>query len=345
MRALVLGFCLLWVLPAAALPPEMESVIQRASVEVGVGADLTSFFKREAASAADSVRKDLLYEMGWTLPGVHFKTNQALGPNEYNVSGASGEVWRASLVDGKLIAIGAEKNLAGLPGPLTVEPNFNLPAKWIEPNLRAQAEARNCLVYEPAQIFKTQLFSVCQEHVTEWLAPEQVAAQLALLQEVEPVLAQRLRADATAQTRLFGIMRNLLEERFPVRDFEVLAELVASSPSQDVDRLTESARSRLSEWILPDYLLDGTIAVTRVGPKLQAALARPGQGSKQILDSLRPVISGMDESGVQPILLTDNATRLPLRRLIAKEFPKTVVLAQGELRPQYPIRVIGTVDL
>ena len=85
----------------------------------------------------DECRKTAL-DLGIVLPLVRTRDNLDLPPHTYAVRVHGVEVGRGEAPSGAVLAIGDD--LAVLPGVVTREPVFGLPAKWVPSELQQQAE-------------------------------------------------------------------------------------------------------------------------------------------------------------------------------------------------------------
>jgi flagellar biosynthesis component FlhA len=140
------------------------------------------------------------------------------------------------------------------------------------------------------------------------------------------------------------VIQNLLADRVPVRDLELLGELVLNSNSSDADRLSESARLLLAPNILSNLDVEGTVYVVRLGPRLNAALA--GQPNKAaVLGRVKQAVEALKGQRRQPVLVASPQARRALRRLSAREYPDLVVLSSSEMLPPYRFKTLRVVDL
>ena len=109
-------------------------------------------------------------DLGIVLPLVRTRDNLDLPPHTYAVRVHGVEVGRGEAPSGAVLAIGDD--LSVLPGLLTREPVFGLPAKWIPSELQQQAELMGCTVVDRASVITTHLSEVVRTNASRLLGRE-----------------------------------------------------------------------------------------------------------------------------------------------------------------------------
>jgi flagellar biosynthesis component FlhA len=173
---------------------------------------------------------------------VRIQDNMQLPADTYCVRIKEIEAGRGVIRPTKVLAMDPTGGVAAPAGEQTTEPAFGLPAKWIEPNAREEAEFRGCSVVDPASVMCTHLTEIVKQTMAELLSfPE---AQK-LLDDL-PRDQQKLVSDLIpSQISLGGVQRllqALLAERVSIRDLATILvgmqEVVAGQA-----RLTEFMQS------------------------------------------------------------------------------------------------------
>ena len=93
-----------------------------------------------------------------------------------------------------------------LPGVHTTEPTFGLPATWIEPALRDEAELRGYSIIDPSTVISTHLTEVLKANVADLLSYANVQSLLAGLSKDQQKLLEDM---VPAQISVSGILRVL----------------------------------------------------------------------------------------------------------------------------------------
>ena len=79
------------------------------------------------------------------MPPVRILDNMQLEPNDYKVRIKEVEAGHGQIFANQLMVMDPMGREISLPGHHTTEPTFGLPATWIEPALRDEAELRGLL--------------------------------------------------------------------------------------------------------------------------------------------------------------------------------------------------------
>src|SRR3546814_9858506 len=90
--------------------------------------------------------------MGFLPPVVHIRDNLELKPTEYRILLYGVEVGRGVAMNGQLLAIDPGEVTTPLQGTPTTDPAFGLPAVWIVPALREQAQISGYTVVDAATV-------------------------------------------------------------------------------------------------------------------------------------------------------------------------------------------------
>src|SRR5579872_5681159 len=95
-----------------------------------------------------SLRKTLATQLGFLVPPIHITDNRSRKEREYVIYLCGVEIARWEMRRDCLLAISSQASPPALPGQDTREPAFNAPAKWIAPDLQAQAIAAGYVVVD-----------------------------------------------------------------------------------------------------------------------------------------------------------------------------------------------------
>lgn len=351
--------CFLLVLlswPALAERPEVEKILQQKTFEVRLGSSLDA---AQMTAKLNSIRRYMVGELGWIVPGTQFVAAPGLAANQYQILLGGKSLAQAQVEPGQILAVGPEDKLKTWPGNLTVEPTYRMPGKWLPEASRAELEKQGLMVFDATSVWATQMTELLRENAGEVYSADQLRAGLAVLQAEQPALVNRFHTDPAAFDRLLAVLRNLLKERVSVRDLGAIGEVVINSPRlrQDPDSLSEAARAVLSGAILADLANDREVQAVELGPRLDAAVVQLGSYGPQgltvtdsplvqteVLPAAQKTMLTMQERGLVPVLVTSPEARLIVRRLIVREYPNVVVLSRDELASYYTTKSIGVIE-
>src|SRR5262249_22585576 len=241
------------------------------------------------------------------------------------------------------------------------EPAFGLPAYWITESQRAQAELLNYTVVEATSVLATHLTEIIKSHAWELLTRQEVKNLLDILKARVPALIEEVIPTQIKPGELQKVMQNLLRERVPVRDLEVILECLGdfSARTKDLDVLTEYARNALARTICKQYVDDrDRIWCVTLDPALEdlinghiegsesgATNTMPPKTAQQIVRQIGDKQAELTQLGRQAVVLCSPQTRQTLRRMIESSLPHTAVLAYNEVVSEVAVEAIAMVGM
>jgi flagellar biosynthesis protein FlhA len=338
--------------PAAATisPDSPEAILGDLAVdalELALSSDMISLVDGAGADLLDRVRalrRKLALELGVVMPPVRTRDNFDLPAATYAIRVNGVEVARGQAPAGAVLALG--DGLENLPGTVGVEPVFGLTGKWIAIELRGQAELLGATVVDRSSVIITHLSEIVRTHASRLLGREEVAALTKSLKRSHPVVVEDLTPAILSLGEIQRVLHALLDEGVSVRDlvriFEALS--VAAKAGTEPDRLVEAARLALAPAITASHIVDGTLSVITLEPRMQQSLlesVRPAETGVQLLpgpelvealvtDTARQY-QAIIERAVRPVLVCAPQIRLPLRRLLSSTVPDLPVLSYSEV--------------
>jgi flagellar biosynthesis protein FlhA len=268
------------------------------------------------------------------------------------------EIARGELRMGKLLVINASGQDIGINGEPTTEPVFQLPALWIDREMREEAGFRGLTVVDCGTIVTTHLTEIVKDNVADLLSYSETQK---LLHEVHKD-AEKLIADIIpAKISISGVQRilqNLLAESVSIRDIPTILEGIAEAcaMSSNLTLITEHVRTRLSRQISAQQSFNGSIPVVTLSPHWDEVFAESlvGEGDdrhlamapSQVQAFIAAVREAFDQFAAQgelPCLLTSPPLRPFVRSIIERFRPATPVLSQNEIHPRARLRSLGSI--
>jgi flagellar biosynthesis protein FlhA len=305
-----------------------------------------------------ALRRQMAIDYGFVLPAVRIIDNMALQPNEYIVYIKETEAARGDIRLDKLLVINPGGGSMALPGEPTREPVFDLPALWIDRELRDEAGMRGLTVVDCGTIITTHLTELVKDNIADLLSYTETQK---LLNEVHKE-SEKLVADIVpAKISVSGVQRilqNLLSEGISIRDVPTILEGIAEiAPlTGNLTQMTEHVRSRLARQISAQQARDGAIPIVTLSGEWDEAFATSivGQGDDRqlamapsqlhaFLAAVRDTLDRLAGEGDIPCLLTNPSIRPFVRSIIERVRPATVVLSQNEIHARARIRSLGMI--
>src|SRR3569623_22070 len=246
----------------------------------------------------------------------------------------------------------------GLPGEATREPVVNLPALWIEKDLRDEAGFRGLTVVDGGTGIATHLTEVVKDNISDLLSYTETQKLLnEAHKDAEKLVAERV----PGKISVSGIQRelqNLLSEGISIRDVPTVLEGVAEATAftANITQITEHVRGRLARQISAQHARDGAIPIVTLAPEWDEAFAESivGQGDDRhlamapshlqgFIAALRDTYDRLAVDGEIPCLLTNPFIRPFVRSIVERVRPATVILSQNEIHARSRIRTLGTI--
>lgn len=279
------------------------------------------------------IRKRLSQDIGFLIPSVHIRDNLDLRPNAYRIAIMGVTAGEGEIHPDRELAINPGQVFGSLDGLPTKDPAFGLEAVWIDPSQRDQAQTLGFTVVDASTVVATHLNQLLLKQVHELLGYDEVQQLLQLLGKQSPKLMEELVPGAVTLNGLQAVLKNLLQEKVPIRDLRTIAEALAAQAgkSQDPAALTAAARVALARIIVQKIYGNATsLAVIALAPAMEQLLLKSlqqaqqsGHGDDIVLEpglaerlqsALRDAAQKQEMAGKPAVLLV----AAPLRAVLAK---------------------------
>ena len=304
------------------------------------------------------IRKKFAQEVGFLSPSVHIRDNLELKPSAYRITLKGVEVGNGEAHSGQYLAINPGMVSGTLPGPVTSDPAFGLPATWIDTSLREQAQGMGYTVVDAGTVVATHLNHLITTHAAELLGRQEVQQLLDHLTKETPKLVEDLVPKLIPLSTLQKVLQNLLIEGVHIRDMHSIIEtLTEHAPyTQDVNELTALVRVTLGRAIVQQLFpstneLSVMTLDNRLERLLTQALSASGPEGAGIEPGLADTIAAQAEAatrqqeqmGLTPVLLVPAQLRALLARFLRRALPQLKVLSHAEVPDSKTIRVTSLV--
>ena len=296
-------------------------------------------------------RKQYALESGLVLPRVRLKDSARIPPNHYEImlegiACAKGE----TRID-RLLAIHPSGDSRSIPGEVTRDPTYGLPAIWIEPEHREAAAAAKYTLVDAPTVFMTHLTEVLRRESARLLTRAETDRLLARVRKSQPGLVEELIPTVLSVSDVQKVLQNLLREKVSIRNLEAILETLSDAGrlSKDTDRLTEMVRHRLGHAICQGLIGDAAaLHVMTLDPTIEAELlasvqaARGAEGAppqfiiepslaEQVIARLAQQADRMMKHNLLPVLLCSPDLRRHVRALSERVMPHLRVLSMSEI--------------
>ncbi len=296
------------------------------------------------------LRKKFAQDIGFLPPSVHIRDNLELKPNGYRISLKGVEVGAGDAYTGMYLAINPGRVTGQLPGAVTKDPAFGLPAVWIDASMREQAQIQGYTVVDASTVVATHLNHLIHKNSSELLGREELQKLLDHLSRDLPKLVEDLTPKLLSLTIVQKVLQNLLGEDIPIRDMRTIIEALIEhgARTQDTEDLTAFVRTRLSRSIIQQISPSASeLQVITLDPQLERLLIQATQAEGAIepglADSLlreaHAATQNQERLGLPPVLLVPGQIRALLSRFLRRSIPQLKVLSHNEVPESRSIRV------
>ena len=354
--------------PAAAIAaPELEEATWQDIVPVDtlgleVGYRLIPLVDKgqggELLRRIKGIRKKFAQEIGFLSPPVHIRDNLELRPSAYRITLKGVEVGSGEAHAGQYLAIDPGMVTGTLPGTMTTDPAFGLPATWVDAGLREQAQTMGYTVVDASTVVATHLNHLITLHAAELLGRQEVQQLLDHLGSESPKLVEDLVPKQISLSTLQKVLQNLLIEGVHIRDMRTIIEALAEHAPriQEPNELTALVRIALGRAIVQQlFPAASELSVMTLDNRLERLLMQALQASGPEGAGIEPGLADMlatqaelatrqqEQMGLTPVLLVPGPLRALLARFLRRALPQLKVLSHAELPDSKTIRVTSLV--
>ena len=306
-----------------------------------------------------ALRRQLATELGFIMPPVRILDNMQLEPNAYVVKIKEVDSGHGQIFANQLMVMDPMGKEITLPGYHTTEPTFGLPATWIEPALRDEAEMRGYSIIDPSTVISTHLTEVLKANVADLLSYANVQSLLNGLSKDQQKLIEDIVPGQISVSGIQRVLQTLLTERISIRDLPTILEGIAevAGSGRSAQTIAEHVRSRLARQLCAANLgPDGNLPLLTLSPQWERDFAESmvGEGEQrhlamapsrlqQFIVSVQQAFENAAQMGELPVLITSPGIRPHVRAIIERFRPQTVVMSQNEVHPRIRLKTIGAV--
>ncbi|WP_174297486.1 flagellar biosynthesis protein FlhA [Sphingomonas bacterium] len=304
------------------------------------------------------VRRQLSKDLGFVVPSVRVRDDINLAPYTYRIMVGGVCVGEDQVAPEEMLALDTGQAVGTLRGKKAKDPTFGLDATWIAPGDADAATGAGYLVVDPGTVMATHLNHALGSHSAELLGPDEVQSLLDGLKERSPQLAAALVPAPLALTTLTQVLRGLLAENVPLKEFRRIAAAISvvAQRTQDADDIIEAIRPDLGPLIigrlcgvrepLRVMTLEGGLEsllgqAMRADPSRRHAI-EPDLG-RRIVDALTHAAQPLIAEAKPFALVVQPAIRVAIRKLVRTCLPDTPVMSFFEVPEDKSVEVVAVI--
>ncbi|MBX3052711.1 MAG: flagellar biosynthesis protein FlhA [Caldilineaceae bacterium] len=344
--------------------PEVLSLLRVDVLELEIGYGLIPLIDQnqggDLLERVGYIRRQVASELGFIVPKIRIRDNLRLAPQQYVIKLRGEEISQGQIQPRNLLAMPGPAVSRDIEGTETTEPVFGLPAIWISQEQRTDAEVSGYTVVEPPSIIITHLTEVIRQHSSSLLGRQEVQELLENLQQHYPAVVNEVQNTPGLGT-VQRVLQALLRERIPIRDMVIILEAIGdhAHETSDADVLAERARGYLGRTIANQYRsFDGALHVFTLAPTVEHAVSEhlqqtaqgwmvnlPPDTAQELMSEIAHQMEALATQSHEPVLVTSQRIRMPMRRFTQRTLPTLAVLGFNELPAEMEVRAEGVVEL
>ena len=342
-------------------PMDAALKLDELMLEVGIGLVPLVDAKQggQLLARVKSLRKNLAQQLGFLVPSIHITDNLSLKEREYVIYLRGVEIGRWEMKCDRLLAVNSNPKPNDIQGQETREPAFNSPAKWIAPELQAQAISAGYAVVDHTSVLAAHLAELVKQNANDLLTRHETKRLIDRLADSHPKLIEELMPKLMSLGEIQKVLQQLLREQVSIRDLgtilEALVETAANNKNPII--LVEAARHSLGRALIHPLLNDrGQLKVVTLDSSIEEECLRGSSHQLQqtssgaiqvsvahrVLNGLRAML-GDQVTQAPPVLLCSSPGRFYLKRLLEPLIPKIVVISPSEIPPAIQVQSLGSV--
>lgn len=303
-------------------------------------------------------------ELGVVLPRVGFHEVRKFAPDKYEIVLDGAVCARGQVRPERLLAIHPSGDVRSIPGEVTRDPTYGLPALWIDESQREAASAAKFTLVDGPTVFMTHLTEVLRRESAALLSRAETEKVLTRARAMQPGLVEELIPTVLSVSDVQRVLQSLLREKVSIRHVEAILETLADAgrQSKDVGYLTECVRRRLGHAICQELIGEAdALQVMTLDPAIESELLNNFQNAKdkeppqafvldpklaeQFIARLVQQAERMMKSNLLPVLLCAPDLRRHIRALSERVMPHLRVLSMAEIPQSVELKSWSVVAL
>ncbi|MEG3124386.1 flagellar biosynthesis protein FlhA [Sphingomonas sp. GB1N7] len=304
------------------------------------------------------VRRQLSKELGFVVPQVRVRDDINMAPFAYRIVVGGVVLGEDSVSPEEMLALDTGQAIGTLIGKTAKDPTFGLDAVWIAPGDADAATGAGYLVVDPGTVVATHLNHMLGSHASDLLGQDEVQSLLDGLKDRAASLVAALSPNPLPLTTLTQVLKGLLAENVPLKEFRRIAQAiaVAAQKTLDADEIIELIRPELGGLIIGKVCgvreplrvmtlegqLEGLLGqAVRSDPSRRHTI-EPDLG-RRIVDALQQAANPLIAEAKPFVLVVQPAIRVAIRKLVKTILPDTPVMSFFEVPEEKAVEVVAVI--
>lgn len=339
-----------------AAAPENDAVAPLDPLQLQLGFALIPLVDKEKGAELleriTRIRRECALDIGLPVPKIRIIDNMSLEPNEYVFQIRGIKAGGSKLRLGYYMCMNTGLVTEEIPGEVTKDPAFGMPAIWVPEERRAEAEQAGYAVIDPPTVIATHITEIIRGNAARILGRQEVDILINSVKETNPIVVNEvLNGDKVRFTYgdIEKVLKGLLHEKVSIRNMVTILEALANfgSITKNTWDLIEKVREALGLQICLQYVdQDDKLRVVNLSQgwsqKFLDYAQTPSDGSQPFvafdpvdgrkwIEAVSKTITSVHAMGYQPIIMCSSIIRQLVRYSIEREMPGVVVISDREI--------------
>ena len=304
------------------------------------------------------VRRQLSRDLGFVVPQCRVRDDINLAPYTYRIMINGVCVGEDQVSPDEMLALDTGQAFGELHGKKAKDPTFGLDATWIPAGDADAATGAGFLVVDAGTVMATHLNHLLGANATDLLGPDEVQSLLDGLKERAAQLVASLTPNPLPLTTLTQVLKGLLAENIPLKEFRRIAQAiaVAATRSADAEEIIELIRPELGPLIIQKLCgvreplrvmtlegqLEGLLGQAARADASRRHVIEPDLG-RRILEALQQAAQPLIAEAKPFALVVQPAIRIAIRKLVKTVLPDTPVLSFFEVPEEKAVEVVAVI--
>ncbi len=339
-----------------ATAPENDAVVPLDPLQLQLGFALIPLVDKEKGAELleriTRIRRECALDIGLPVPKIRIIDNMSLEPNEYVFQIRGIKAGGSKLRLGYYMCMNTGLVTEEIPGEVTKDPAFGMPAIWVPEERRAEAEQAGYAVIDPPTVIATHITEIIRGNAARILGRQEVDILINSVKETNPIVVNEvLNGDKVRFTYgdIEKVLKGLLHEKVSIRNMVTILEALANfgGITKNTWELIEKVREALGLQICLQYVdQDDKLRVVNLSQgwsqKFLDYAQSPSDGSQPFvafdpvdgrkwIEAVSKTITSVHAMGYQPIIMCSSIIRQLVRYSIEREMPGVVVISDREI--------------
>jgi len=339
-----------------------DEVTDQMQVNLDIGYGLVPLVDERRGSPLMSritgVRRQLSKDLGFVVPQVRVRDDINMTPYAYRILVGGVIVGEDTVSPDEMLALDTGQAFGSLKGKKSKDPTFGLDATWISPGDADAATGAGFLVVDPGTVIATHLNHLLGQNASDLLGADEVQNLLDGLKERAANLVASLSPNPVPLTTLTQVLRGLLAEGIPLKEFRRIAAAlsVVAQRTVDADEMIELIRPELGGLIIQKLCgMREPLRVMTLEGQLEGLLGQAVRSDPSRRHTIEPdlgrrIVEALQRAA-QPLiaeakpfaLVVQPAIRVAIRKLVRTVLPDTPVMSFFEVPEDKSIEVVAVI--